>query len=96
MALKEGLVDKLGGLKEAYDLAIEKAGLDPKEVQPVILPRQKSIFEALFAPQAAAAAALDSQPLPEALRGKLPLLQILKLFEHESILTVMPYGLEIE
>jgi len=95
MALKEGLVDKLGGLKDAYDLAIEKAGLKPEDVQPVILPREKSVFEALFAPMASQATAFDPTRLPDAVRRRLPLLQVIELFEHENVLAVMPYSLDV-
>ncbi len=71
-AAKEvGLVDALGGLREAYDLAVEKAGLKGKDVQPVILPREKSLLEAIFAPGGAAVA--GEPPRPHALLRRDPL-----------------------
>ena len=48
-ALEIGLVDRLGGLDEAFALAKEKAGLDPEEKYPLeIFPRQRTLFETLF------------------------------------------------
>src|SRR5581483_1966180 len=48
-ALAVGLVDKLGGLKEAIELAKEKAKLDKgAEVELVILPERKGLLETLF------------------------------------------------
>ncbi len=48
-ALKLGLVDKLGGLHTAFQLAKEKAGI-PKDqpVRVVVYPRPKTFFEAFF------------------------------------------------
>jgi protease-4 len=48
-ALEIGLVDRLGGLDEAFALAKEKAGLDPDKKYPLELyPRQRTLFETLF------------------------------------------------
>ena len=48
-ALANGLVDRLGGLPEAFALAKEKAGLDPDEQYPLeIFPRQRTLWETLF------------------------------------------------
>ncbi len=48
-ALEIGLVDRLGGLDEAFALAKEKAGLDPEKKYPLeLFPRQRSIFETIF------------------------------------------------
>ncbi len=93
-ALKEGLVDKLGGLNEAYELAIEKAGLEREDVQPVILPREKSVLEALLGPMISAAPGLDRAGLPEPLRRKLFVAQLVKLLEHENVLAIMPYAID--
>ncbi|MEN8119753.1 MAG: signal peptide peptidase SppA [Bacteroidota bacterium] len=45
-ALEIGLVDKLGGLEDAIDIAAEKAGLDHYRV--VSLPKQKEPFEKIM------------------------------------------------
>jgi protease-4 len=48
-ALEIGLVDRLGGLDDAFALAKEKAGLDPDRKYPLeLFPRQRTLFEALF------------------------------------------------
>jgi protease-4 len=48
-ALQIGLVDQLGGLREAFALAKEKAGLDPKREYPLtIYPKPKTILETIF------------------------------------------------
>jgi protease-4 len=50
-ALEIGLIDRLGGLDEAFALAKEKAGLDPERQYPLeIFPRQRSLYETLFKP----------------------------------------------
>lgn len=46
-AKERGLVDELGGLEKAVELALDKAGLAGKEHQLVVFPRQKNFFEAL-------------------------------------------------
>jgi ClpP class serine protease len=48
-ALKLGLVDKLGGLHTAIQVAKEKAGIPKNEpVQIVVYPQPKTFFEAFF------------------------------------------------
>jgi protease-4 len=48
-ALEIGLVDRLGGLDEAFALAKEHAGLDPARKYPLeIFPRQRTLFETIF------------------------------------------------
>ncbi len=48
-ALELGLVDRLGGLREAFEIAKEKAGLDPLvEYGVTVFPRPKSLFTRLF------------------------------------------------
>jgi ClpP class serine protease len=50
-ALENGLIDRLGGLPEAFALAKEKAGLDPEEQYPLeIFPRQRTLWETIFTP----------------------------------------------
>ena len=90
-----GLIDELGGLKEAYELAIKKAGLEGQDVQPVILPREKSVLEALFAPTARARPALLCPPVPEPVLHALPYAQVLELLARENVLTLMPYVIEV-
>ena len=48
-ALEIGLIDRLGGLPEAFAIAKEKAGLDPEEKYPLeIFPRQRTLWETIF------------------------------------------------
>jgi len=48
-ALEIGLIDRLGGLDEAFALAKEKAGLDPGRQYPLeIYPRPRSLYDTLF------------------------------------------------
>jgi len=91
-----GLVDVLGGLKEAYELAVEKAGLkDSKDVQPVILPREKSVLEALFAPAVGASAARSAFPVPGPVLRTLPTVEVLEALAQENVLALMPYFIEV-
>lgn len=94
-----GLVDELGGLKEAYDLAVDLAGLKGKDVEPVILPREKDFFEMLLS----GLGEMESAALPERLLGRvpgplgrsLPRAQLLQLLSRERVLALMPYLIEI-
>ncbi|MBP7147782.1 MAG: signal peptide peptidase SppA [Acidobacteria bacterium] len=48
-ALERGLVDSIGGLADAIELARAEAGLDPGDAyRVVVLPRQPTLVEALF------------------------------------------------
>ncbi|NQT86458.1 signal peptide peptidase SppA [bacterium] len=92
-ALDLGLVDRMGGLKEAYALAVEKAGLKGKKVEPVILPQEKSLFEALLGSQTRLAA--TAKILPNAVHRTFPYVRIVNLLEREMGLVLMPYLLEV-
>ena len=95
-AQKLGLVDQLGGLRDAFDLAVEKAGLKGKDVQPVILPREKSMLEAILAPMAQATSPLSRVPMPAPVLRTLPYLQVFELLARENVLALMPYTIEIQ
>ena len=48
-ALERGLVDELGGLERAVDVAKEKAGIaEDREVQLVVYPHKRSFFEMMW------------------------------------------------
>ena len=91
-AREHGLIDDLGGLSRAIALAKEKAGLDPDdEVQLVIYPRPKSLFELLDEgfPMARALATLAGLASPEAAlvgRATAPA----RLFRPGEPLAIMP------
>jgi protease-4 len=96
-AAKEiGLVDQLGGLKEAYDLAVKRAGLEGQDVMPVILPREKSILELLFDVGAVGRANLNAgTPVPESLLRRVPYLGVVELLSREHLFLVMPHFVDI-
>lgn len=58
-AKERGLVDELGGMDKAVELALDKAGLAGKEHQLVVFPKQKSFFETLAQGMEARTAAPD-------------------------------------
>ena len=96
-AAKElGLVDALGGLREAFDLAVEKAGIKGQDVQPVVLPREKSFLEALLGPQGGAVQGRLSAALPEPVLHALPYAEILHALTRENVLALMPYFVEVK
>ncbi len=93
-----GLVDSLGGLKEAFDLAVEKAGLKGKDVQPVILPREKSFLEGLLSPGAGAFQISDFRfqiPIGNRQLAISNARHVLQLLAAENVLAVMPYFIEV-
>ena len=93
-----GLVDELGDLKLAYQRAIAKAGIEGQDVQPVVLPREKNIFEALLGGAAQSRAATEeelAQRLPEPLRRLVPYARLLRTLTRERVLAIMPYCVEI-
>ena len=91
-----GLVDSLGGLREAFDLAVAKAGLQGKPVQPVILPREKSILEKLFGPGVGVLGARIAYPLPGPVLEALPYAGAIAMLMRENVLMLMPYFIEIK
>jgi len=93
-----GLVDSLGGLKEAFELARKKVGLEGKDVQPVILPREKSFLEAIFGPAGPAAHAAPSVkglPALAPMLRLLPYVQLVETLSREHVLAVMPYFVDV-
>jgi len=90
-----GLVDALGGLREAFDLAAAKAGLKGKDVQPVILPREKSFLEALFGSAGSAVEPASSALAPRLLHPARPYAALLEALRDGNVLAVMPYLIEV-
>lgn len=92
-----GLVDSLGGLKEAFELAAEKAGLKGKDVQPVILPREKNFLEVLLSPSATID--LSDLGLRISISNRQPVIgnipQVLAALMRENVLALMPYIIEV-
>jgi protease-4 len=93
-AKEKGLVDELGGLERAVELAKEKAGIAPSErVELVPLPPPRSLFEILLERSQSARVRLfrlELPPQPESLRALLAL----RLFRSDRPLALMPFHLE--
>lgn len=94
-----GLVDELGGLKKAIEIAKEKAGLPPEQkVGLVIYPEKRGILEMLkegdFFPGYVSQALLKR--LPPELRNALQTSTTASLLEDEKILLLMPFEVTIE
>lgn len=80
-----GLVDDIGGLAKAIQLAKKLAGIpDDEEVKLVIWPRKISLFQALMG-RKQARTDLPADP------SLLKILQILKVLEKERIWALMPF-----
>jgi len=98
MAAGNGLVDKLGTLRDAVAAAKQAAGIKKDEkVELMILPRPKTIFELLFGdPSAELESALDLKATsPEVIE----LARKAKLFRQlftEPTLLWMPYAVEVK
>jgi protease-4 len=88
-ALEIKLIDELGGLDKALDLAKSLAGIPAGEdVRLAVWPRRTSLFGAIFGRQEAKADLLSSSEL-----GKR--LQVLRVLEKENPWAVMPFWLPI-
>lgn len=94
MAKKLGLVDELGTLEDAVAAAKTAAGLKADaEVDLMVLPEPKSMFEQLFG-DPSASTDLDSV-LPEGLRFLRQSATLRKILS-ERVLLWMPYGVQIK
>jgi protease IV len=94
MAKNLGLVDELGTLQDAIAAAKSAAGLKPDaEVDLMILPEPRSIFEQLFG-DPSATTDLESL-LPEGL-AILKQTKMLRALLSERILLWMPYGIQLK
>ncbi|MGD8426903.1 MAG: signal peptide peptidase SppA [Balneolaceae bacterium] len=92
-AQKQGLVDELGGLDRALDIAAEKAGLKAYKV--ARYPKPKSFYEMLMGSASVEAQTLFpnswfSNPIAEKVKTQLSLLK------HHDALTLFPYEIKIE
>jgi len=94
-AKKLGLVDALGGLKTAYELAMKKAGLSAKDnVQPVILPREKSFLEAIFDPVSTRAMSGWPDWAGPLVGRRAFALALIQALRRERVLALMPFVVE--
>jgi len=89
-----GLVDRIGGLSDAIDLARSKAGIQADEkVRFKVLPRAPGFFETLRS--SAAGSVVGEVTIPEGLEDLVGEAAYWSIYD-EPILYLMPYRLELE
>ncbi len=94
MAKKNGLVDELGTLQDAIAMAKKAAGLKAdEEVDLLILPQPKSVFEQLFGGDAAATS--DMESLAPELFHFLRQAKVWRRLLSEGTLLWMPYAVRV-
>lgn len=92
-ALEQGLVDELGGLDRAIELARAAAEIDEEaELKLVPYPAPKNIFESLIDPETWT----RETPLPAALRSKLAEIPNLVSLLQGGMLRIAPYSITVE
>jgi protease-4 len=85
-----GLVDEIGGLSKAIDLAKELAGIPAEEeVKLIIWPKKVSFWQAIFGKMRAKSDLLASSNLEKTI-------SLLKLLERNNVWALMPPGIEPE
>lgn len=92
-AKQNGLVDVLGGLETAIDLAKQKAGIAPEEsVRLVVYPREKSLVEMVLSQELATVFSWwrfpAGDPVIEFFRGR-------RLYRNFTSLAIMPWWLQV-
>ena len=93
MAKKLGLIDEVGTLQDAIALAKKAAGLKPDaEVELLILPQPKSVFEQLFGDNAAST---DMDSLMPDLFHLVRQAKVLRQMFREKTLLWMPYQVRV-
>jgi protease-4 len=94
MAVANGLVDRLGTLRDAVDEAKLAAGLKTSEkVEIQVLPRPKSVFEQLFG-DPSAASDLESL-LPDVAKAAVRAARLQELFAEPAVM-LMPCQIELK
>ena len=98
-ALEVGLVDQLGGFREALDVTKELAGIDPDdEVSLVLLPAQRTLLEEILDTPSTRALPVDDRlraVLPELDASLSHLLTVAPLLGSGTPLAMMPYQLVV-
>jgi protease-4 len=93
MAKKLGLVDELGTLRDAVAAAKQAAGLKAdEEVELMVLPRPRSIFEQLFGEPSVAS---DIESAAPELFKMLRQTKLVRQLLSERVLLWMPYGVQM-
>jgi protease-4 len=94
-AKEKGLVDELGGLRRAIDLAKEKIGLDPQDrVRVISLPRPRFSFGSLLREMGVLSGEPD--PIPAMFSDQLERLALLAALSSEPAIMMMPFFLTIK
>jgi protease-4 len=96
-ALQVGLVDEIGGLDRALEIAREKAGIAKEaKIRLAVYPRKKTLFEVLMEEELGTIQARRlTGAMPEALRGVAEVGRMMALFEKETALPLMPWRVTI-
>jgi protease-4 len=80
-----GLIDELGGLSTALQIAKERAGIPAEQsVRLVVWPKKRSLFESFFSMSMAQTKLFSDKSLEK-------LLRTLKVLERERVLAIMPF-----
>jgi protease IV len=94
-AKEKGLVDELGGLARAIEVAKQKIGLDPDQVVDVVhLPRPSLSLRVLLGEIGIMSETAD--PVPDVIRKTLNEIVELSALNSEPFLMMLPYRLEIK
>jgi protease IV len=92
-ALEAGLVDVLGGIDTALDIAAAKAGIDQYSVE--TYPKPKSLFELFSGSAQAQVKTWITSITPMPVRNALDHAEMLQLMQRTEVLTIMPYQIDI-
>jgi len=98
-AKDRGLVDEIGGLRTAFNLAKKHAGLKPEDkLELLILPRPKTLFDLLGAgPEDSMAAAIFPHLLPNPVNLSFaPEVHLGLTLAQRHVLVYMPWRIEIK
>ncbi len=97
MAKKVGLVDELGGLDRAIEIAALDAKLEKNQYKVLIYPKAKSVLEELLDTSQEDVSSKLIQGLGSELYPySKALLEIKKIQKRNGLMCVLPYGIEIE
>jgi len=94
-AKEKGLVDELGGLRAAIDLAKEKIGLGPEDrIRVINLPRPRFSFGSLFREMGVLSE--ETEQIPAVISDQLERLALLSALSAEPAIMMMPFFLTIK
>ncbi|WP_138430375.1 signal peptide peptidase SppA [Fodinibius saliphilus] len=91
-ALEQGLVDELGGLERALQLAAEESGIDNYSLDQY--PKQKSLYEVLMGSAGAQAQAMVGEWFTNPMTQKMQ--KDLSILKHRDAMLFFPYDINIQ